>query len=211
MKKIIFFFFLVISIKNVNAQDYYMNAVNGTTITTCRGNVMPSWQLGCSAFGYAAYCNNENRTVTFYSGNPLVPLNLSFIPLGIAGFPTNDVFYTESGFDKLTIINGPSIGSPTIVTLSGVYTAPMSFSTTGAYMTINFKSDGSVNDWGWFALLGCRPNGCGGNLPASDICANSPAICDLNGYCGSTNGWYTPDNMTTLGSNYSGPFWLYRK
>jgi gliding motility-associated-like protein len=206
MKKIILFFLVITSITTLKAQDYYLNAVNGTTVTTCRGNFMPSWPLGCAAFGYAAYCNNENRTVTFYSGNPLIPLNISFISLGIAGFPTSNVFYTEPGFDVLTIINGPSIGSPTLATLSGAYAAPMSFSTTGAYMTINFRSDGSVNDWGWFALIGCKPQGCSGNLPAADICSNSPAICDLNGYCGSTNGWYTPDNYSTLGADYGGPF-----
>jgi len=206
MKKIVYFLFIILATKSFKAQDYYMNAVNGTTVTTCRGNFMPSWPLGCSAFGYSGYCNNENRTVTFYSGNPLIPLNISFLPLAIAGFPTNDCFYTEAGFDRLTIINGPSIGSPTLAVLSGVIASPISYSTTGAYMTINFISDGIINDWGWFALLGCRPQGCNGNLPASDICANSPAICDLNGYCGSTNGWYTPDNFTTLGSNYSGPF-----
>ena len=203
MKKIILFFLLVSCIKSIDAQRYYMDVVNGTTVTTCRGTFLPSWN--CYPYGYAGYCNNENYTVTFYSGNPLIPLNLSFISLSNVGIPTNSVFITQGGVDILTIIDGPSIGSPTLAALSGTFSAPFSYSTTGAYMTVNFKSNGTSNDWGWNALIGCKPQGCGGNLPASDLCTNSPAICDLNGYCGSTNGWYTPDNYLTLGSDYNPP------
>jgi hypothetical protein len=181
-----------------------MNTSNSQTITTCKGNVFPAWGV-CSAFGYASYCNNENYTVTFYSGNPLIPLKLSFLRLNLAGFPTTDVIYTEAGFDFLTIINGPSIGSPTLATISGVVTNPVSYQSTGAYLTINFKSDGSNTDWGWFGIIGCQPQNCNGNLPASDVCASAVPICDLNGYCGSTNGWYTPDNEN-IGVAYGGPF-----
>lgn len=205
MKK---FTFLIIAIVVLSAsrgfsQNYYMNSVNGQTITTCRGNVMPSWS--CSAFGYAAYCNNENYTVTFYSGSPTIPLRISFLSLGIAGFPTNNTFYTEAGYDFLTIINGPSVGSPTLATLSGVIANTFSYTSTGGYLTLNFKSDVTVNDWGWFAIIGCQPQGCSGNLPAGDFCSSATAICDINGYCGSTNGWYTPDNVN-LGVNLGGPF-----
>lgn len=185
------------------SQNYYMNSVNGQTITTCRGNVMPSWL--CGYLGYAAYCNSENYTVTFYSGSPTIPMRISFLSLGVAGFPTNNTFYTEAGFDFLTIIDGPSVGSPTLASLSGAIANTFSYTSTGGYLTLNFKSDASVNDWGWFAIIGCKPQGCSGNLPAGDFCSSATAICDLNGYCGSTNGWYTPDNAN-LGVNLGGPF-----
>ena len=204
MKKIIIIIVLFVCSLSFKAQDYYMNTSNSQTITTCKGNVFPAWGV-CSAFGYASYCNNENYTVTFYSGNPLIPLKLSFLRLNLAGFPTTDVIYTEAGYDFLTIINGPSIGSPTLATISGVVTNPLSYQSTGAYLTINFKSDGSSTDWGWFGIIGCQPQNCNGNLPASDVCASAVPICDLNGYCGSTNGWYTPDNEN-IGVAYGGTF-----
>lgn len=204
MKKLIFILFVLISCRSVS-QNYYMNAETGKTITTCKGNVLPTWSAACPAFGYVGYCNNENYTVTFYSGNPLIPMRISFLSLGIAGFPTTNCFYTEAGFDFLTIIDGPSVGSPTLAALSGVIANPFNYTSTGPYLTINFRSDGTVNDWGWFATIGCQPQGCGGNLPASDVCSSATALCDLNGYCGSTNGWFTPDNAN-LGVNLGGPF-----
>ncbi len=203
MKKIYVLLILFVCSMGLKAQDYYMDTYNTQTITTCKGNVLPSWN--CAAFGYSGYCNNENYTVTFYSGNPLIPLKLSFLKLDLAGFPTSDVFYTEAGFDFLTVINGPSVGSPTLATLSGNIVAPFSLQSTGAYLTINWKSDVTVNDWGWFAILGCQPQNCNGNLPASDVCASAVPICDLNGYCGATNGWYTPDNAN-LAVNLGGAF-----
>ena len=190
MKKIITILIFCLCSLSVKTQNYYMDVNNSQTITTCKGNIYPTFL--CSAFGYAAYCNNENYTVTFYSGTPAIPMKISFLPLSLLGFPSSDAFFTEAGFDKLTIINGPSIGSPTLAILSGNIVAPFNFQTTSAYLTINFKSDGSNVDWGWNAIIGCQPQNCNGNLPASDVCASAVPICDLNGYCGATNGWYTP-------------------
>lgn len=92
---LVLFLFLATSLQ---AQDYYMDVVNGQTITTCKGNVLPSW-LCLGPGGYAGYCNNENYTVTFYSGNPTVPLRISFLPLNRAGFPTTNTFWSENGYD----------------------------------------------------------------------------------------------------------------
>lgn len=41
------------------------------------------------------------------------------------------------------------------------------------------------------------------SIPAADICANAPDICDLNGYCGSTSGTYTSDIPTGITCSYS--------
>ncbi|MCX8080216.1 MAG: gliding motility-associated C-terminal domain-containing protein [Bacteroidia bacterium] len=202
MKRIIFLFSLIYF---VQAQDYYMNVVNGQTITTCKGNVLPSWL--CVGPGlYAGYCNNENYTVTFYSGNPSIPLRISFLPLNRAGFPTANTFWTENGFDYLRIYDGPNIASPLLASLTGSYsTYPLFFTSTGGYLTLRFTSDATINDWGWIAILGCQPQNCNGNIPASDNCSSSPGICDLNGYCGNTSGWYTADNIN-LGVDMGGPF-----
>jgi len=203
MKNIYLAIILLVCSVSLKAQDYYMDTYNTQTVTACKGNVFPS--LNCAAYGYAAYCNNENYTVTFYSGNPAIPMKISFLSLGLLGFPTTDCIYTEAGYDFLTIINGPSIGSPTLAAISGTVVNPVSYQSTGPYLTINFKSDNVVNDWGWYGIIGCQPQNCNGNLPASDVCASAVPICDLNGYCGATNGWYTPDN-TNLAVAGGGPF-----
>ncbi len=205
MKKIYLLLILIICSRGLNAQNYYMDAYNNQTVTACRGNVFPTFL--CSAFGYPAYCNNENYKITFYSGNPAIPMKISFLPLSLLGIGTSstDAFYTEAGYDFLTLINGPSIGSPTLATLSGYIANPFNYQTTSPYLTVVFKSDGSNNDWGWNAIIGCQPQNCNGNLPASDVCSSAVPICDLNGYCGATNGWYTPDN-TNLAVVGGGPF-----
>lgn len=203
MKKIYLAIILFVCCVSLKAQDYYMDLYTTQTVTACKGNVFPS--LNCAAYGYAAYCNNENYTVTFYSGNPLIPMKISFLSLGLLGFPTTDCIYTEAGYDFLTIIDGPSIASATLAAISGTVVNPVSYQSTGPYLTVNFKSDGIVNDWGWNAIIGCQPQNCNGNLPASDVCASAVPICDLNGYCGATNGWYTPDN-TNLAVAGGGPF-----
>lgn len=41
------------------------------------------------------------------------------------------------------------------------------------------------------------------SIPAADICANAPDICDLTGYCGSTSGTYTSDIPTGITCTYS--------
>ncbi|OFY87114.1 MAG: hypothetical protein A3F72_16540 [Bacteroidetes bacterium RIFCSPLOWO2_12_FULL_35_15] len=41
------------------------------------------------------------------------------------------------------------------------------------------------------------------SIPAADICANAPDICDLNAYCGSTAGTYTSDYPTGMTCGYS--------
>ncbi|MES2397230.1 MAG: hypothetical protein V4549_14570, partial [Bacteroidota bacterium] len=41
------------------------------------------------------------------------------------------------------------------------------------------------------------------SIPAADICANAPDICDLTSYCGSTSGTYTSDIPTGITCTYS--------
>ena len=42
------------------------------------------------------------------------------------------------------------------------------------------------------------PN-CGNNSVAGDECAAAPPICNLNGYCGNTSGFYTSSASTWPG------------
>lgn len=206
MRRFLLLYLLLTVVITLKSQDYYMDAVNGTTITTCQGNVFPSW-LCSDGLGRPTYCNNEDYTVTFYSGSPGTPIRISFLSLGlIPVFSVSSLYMDiESGFDFLRVYNGPSTASPLLASLTGTSSTPFNFTGTGGYLTLRFTSDGGVRGFGWWGILGCQPANCNGNLPASDLCVSSPAICDLNGYCGSTSGWYTPDNMN-LGVSQGGPF-----
>lgn len=206
MRRYLLLYLMFVSVITAKSQDYYMDVVAGTTVTACQGNVFPSW-LCTDGFGRPTYCNNEDYTVTFYSGSPGTPIRISFLSLGlIPTFSVSSLYMDiENGFDFLRVYNGPSTASPLLASLTGTSSTPFNFTGTGGYLTLRFTSDAGVRGFGWWGILGCQPANCNGNLPASDQCTSSPAICDLNGYCGSTSGWYTPDNMN-LGVSQGGPF-----
>jgi subtilisin-like proprotein convertase family protein len=181
------------------AQVYQLNnALNGQTITTCKANFRDSgggdyYTCGTSANNYG---NNEDRSVTFCSGEPGRPLRISFIWWSI-----------QNNADYLYIYDGPSTASPLIGTVTGGLTENWQqanfFTSSAECLTIRFVSDGSGVSCGWEAIVGCEPRPCGGNLPAADVCSAAPVICGLDGYCGNTGGWYTPVNVN-IGSSSAG-------
>jgi hypothetical protein len=198
--------FFCLFISKINAQTSYFldNTLNGQSINTCAGIFISSWDGVYS--GYPGYANNENYTVTFCSGEPGKSFGISFLPLYLLGYPTDATLFVETNYDFLTIYDGPNTSSPVLANLTGILYNLFSYSSTGECLTIRFRSDNTINGIGWFALLGCEPDSCNNNPPASDICSTAPQICNLDGYCGNTSGWYTPDNMTTLGGDYGGNF-----
>jgi hypothetical protein len=195
MKRVLFVFLFIFSCKLLFSQNYFMNTSNGKTITTCKATISTSDNC-LDASNIATYCENESYTVTFYSGSPTTQIRISF---------TRSSFFVEEDFDSLMIYNGPNRSSPVLANLSGVITNPFSFVSTGGYLTLYFNSDGVFNDWGFDALIGCEVQSCNNNVPAGDDCLNAPQICDLNGYCGTTSGWYTPDKIN-LGNDFGGAF-----
>jgi large repetitive protein len=180
------------------AQTYLMSSANnGQTINTCKGLFLDSG--GGSSGACGEYATNENRTMTFCSPTPGKPIRISFLWWEI-----------ETNWDYLYVHNGPSTASPLVGTITGSgqnYATPMFFTSSGQCLTFRFTSDGIVNWCGWEAIIGCAPDSCNGNPPAADNCADAPVICDLDGYCGNTTGWYTPDNAnigTTGNSQFCG-------
>ena len=156
------------------------------TITTCKGTFTARGAIyDCN--GGNGYTNNTNNTVTFCSGTPGVPIRVSFITWDL-----------ETNFDFIRVYDGTSTGAPLIGTITGssdIFTSgALFFTSTGTCLTFQFTSDGSIVGCGWDAIIGCQPQNCGSNLPASDACGAAPQICDLNGYCGNTSGWFTRDN-----------------
>ncbi len=186
MKKgLLFLIFFSLSIVSFG-QDYPIDTYNNQTVQTCRGVFYDS--ENCSG----NYCNNENYKVTFCNPSGQA-IRVSFL-----------YSFTESGRDFLRIYDGSSVASPLLATLTGNYSNPFNYTSSGSCLTFVFTSDTSGTDSGWYALIGCQPTNCNGNLPASDACSTATPICDLNGYCGNTNGWYTPDSETTLSGIFCG-------
>ncbi|MBU3659987.1 MAG: T9SS type B sorting domain-containing protein [Flavobacteriales bacterium] len=192
--KLLPFFIYILCFINGNAQMYVMNnAGNNTTVNTCNAVIKDVGGNG------ADYNSNMNVTRTFCSNNGgPIRINVSFLNI-------------EGGYDYLTIYNGPNTGSPVLASLSGfqLNNPNLFYTSTGTCITIKFTSDNSYNYdngnyYGGFTILaGCPPQNCNGNLPASDFCDSPVQICDVDGYCGSTNGWYTIDrqNIDTYAGN----------
>jgi gliding motility-associated-like protein len=172
-------FFITVS----HAQIYKLNSsLNGDTYTTCKGMFTSS--------GYIEGMNNSytgpvDYRVTFCSGGGPLRINFNYAE-----------FYPG---DLLEIFDGSSIFSTKVRTLTGTSNDHVFVTSTGTCLTFRFRSYGMSSGYiGWQAFLGCTPAGCSGNSPASDVCTSAPVICNLDGYCGSTSGWYTADNVSTL-------------
>jgi hypothetical protein len=208
MKKCILLIFAIYSSYISYSQIYNLNTLtNLQTTTACKG----TFTIGTNSFACyfdpidpgTNYGNNQNKTVTFCSGNG-TPLRVSF-----------RYWDLENNFDFLRIYNGTNASAPLLGTITGsndIYNSGALFFTSSNpsnCLTFVFTSDGSVTGCGWEAFIGCAPASCNNNTPANDVCSSAPQICDLNGYCGNTSGWYTPDNQTDatgIGSNGSGIF-----
>ncbi|MEO6902386.1 MAG: PKD-like domain-containing protein [Bacteroidia bacterium] len=181
MKHLLLLLFLV-GLVNINAaQIYKISSYNGQTIPSCKGQIVSSKYVTQANNGYN---NNEDYTVTFCSGSGTqLRLNFSYID-------------TEAGVDKLYIYDGPNTASTLIATISG-NVRKVFYTSTGTCLTIRFKSNGSNNTGlGFLGFFGCPPVACGTSPLASDDCSTAPPICDLNGYCGTTSGWYTADHIS---------------
>lgn len=193
MKKILLYLAIFLVTKNSFSQSYYLTSgANGTTQTTCKGQFFSS-AGGPADYGTLnGYSNGENYTETFCSSTGgQIRANFYWVDL-------------ETGFDFLYIYDGPSTASPLIGTLTGSSFYPGVFTSTGTCLTFRFVSDGSTRWGGWDALFGCTPQNCGTNAIASDNCGSAPVICNLNGYCGSTSGWFTRDHGNIEGIAWGG-------
>lgn len=118
------------------AQTYNMP---GGTVNTCSGTFYDTGGLGGS------YTNNQNITTTICSNSP-----------GNSPVLTFTAFNIESGWDFLTVYDGPNTSSPVIGTWTGT-TSPGVVSGSGTCITIVFTSDGSVTASGWAATISCGP------------------------------------------------------
>lgn len=116
------------------AQTYIMS---NTPINTCSGTYMDPGGAG-------NYADNSNFTQTICS------------TLGNCVSLTFTSFSIESGFDFLTVYDGPGTSSPQIPgsPFTGAVN-PGTLTCTSGCMTIVFTSDFSITDMGWTAIILC--------------------------------------------------------
>jgi hypothetical protein len=115
---------------------------SNATVTTCSGTYYDS---GSSTANYTA---NENSTMTFIPATPNNAMQVTF-----------NSFQIENNFDFLEIYDGldataPLIGTFTGANSPGIVTAGV-LDPLNTSLTFVFTSDGSVNQAGWDATLGC--------------------------------------------------------
>lgn len=105
---------------------------------------------------FGEYSNNENYTKTIYPNSDNETIRVFF-----------NSFETESGFDYLTIYDGPDTTSPLIGSYNGTVSPGeiVSSHESGA-LTFNFSSDSSVTRSGWDATVSCETINC---LPVADF------------------------------------------
>lgn len=187
-------FLLYITDSFAQSNKYRMDQVNGQTITTCRGIIATKESNTCTYVNPSGntintYCDNDDYTVTFYSGSPTEQLYLNINQVN---------FSTEAGQDIMYIYNGPNTSSPLLVALSG-NPGTQRIVSTGGYLTLRFKANGSNHAFfGAKILLGCEPQSCNNNPIPADECVSAPSICTYNEYCGISSGYYSEDHKAQL-------------
>jgi len=93
------------------------------------------------------YPNNASYTVTYCPDNPGDLVTLDFT-----------MFSTESGYDFLTIYNGPNTSSPSFGTYSGTGNlGQFTSSHPSGCLTLQFTSDWAYTLPGWAATVTCSP------------------------------------------------------
>jgi hypothetical protein len=193
MRIIYLFLLILLCSKNLTAQTFVIDTMNGKTYTTCSGTFTD---------GTGNYANNENFTTTFCSSSGL-PLKFDFSSAG--------TFSMSAGIgDSLFFYNGTTAtGTPiAILTSADDYSfSELQLNTLSTCVTIKWKSDAATVAAGWSAVISCgNVPSCSGNLnpPPSDIFGQAPLICNLNGYCGTTSSYYGEDAPYNFGGTGGG-------
>lgn len=109
------------------------------TVTTCAAAFTDSGTR------YSNYSNNLTQTITFRPATASNNIKVDFTDFGL-----------ETGYDYLSVHDGPTTSSPLLGRFDGA-TLPPSFtsSATGGELTFRFTSDSEVTDKGWVATISC--------------------------------------------------------
>jgi hypothetical protein len=143
------------------AQNYNIDAVDGTTINDCTITLFDS---GGSGGDYSA---SENYTVTICSGTTDL-IEVSFVSMNI-----------ETTYDDITIYEGVGTGGTVLGSFDGS-TLPGNITSTTTCITIAFNSDGSVQYDGFELTTSCVSPPCNpANVNVTQTCAGDNSSYDL--------------------------------
>ncbi|MBI4929443.1 MAG: T9SS type A sorting domain-containing protein [Bacteroidetes bacterium] len=120
------------------------------------------------------YYDNEKYTYT------IAPTGATSVSLVFSSFST------EVNYDSLWIYDGTSTASPLIGSYTGT-NSPGTINSTGAALTLRWKSDGSTVNSGWKATWNCASS------PPSNLSVtqnNCPSIGVVLNWNNSGNGWF---------------------
>ena len=143
-----------------NAQVYNMG--NLGSISTCSGYFYDDGGSGNN------YSSGQTTVATFCSASPGQSIYFQFTQ-----------FKTENFYDSLIVYNGSSTSDPIIGAYTGS-TVPGNIISSNASncLTFEFRSDGSIQDIGWVATIGC------GTPPPAPLtpCDGAAAFCTGTNY-----------------------------
>ncbi|HEY4799687.1 MAG TPA: CUB domain-containing protein, partial [Bacteroidia bacterium] len=132
------------------------------------------------------YYDNENYTYT------IAPAGATTLSLNFSSFTT------ESTNDYLKIYDGSSTASTLLGTYSGT-TSPGTINASGSALTLQWHSNASTNNTGWYAVWNCNSS------PAASLSVqqnNCPNIGVVLNWQNSGNGWYADVTDNATFSNY---------
>ena len=152
------------------------------SFNACSGQIFDSGGNGGN------YANSENFTET-YCSNAGNCIRITFTS-----------FNTESGYDILSIYNGPTTASPLIGSYSGSSLPPVITSSSGC-ITVKWISDGSTVSSGWAATLSCLV--CPVPTCTDGIQNGTETGIDCGGTCSPCPSIYTPVACSTTTYNVS--------
>ncbi|MDQ3049914.1 MAG: PKD domain-containing protein [Bacteroidota bacterium] len=179
---------------SATAQNYN---ISNSSISTCTGNFYDS------GGGGGSYGNNESYIMTFCSSVAGECIRLNF-----------SAFDLESGFDFVTVYNGPNTASPVLGTFTGTGIPPVLTATTGC-LTIEFTSDFIITGDGWAAIISCVacpgsacPSCNGGAPPANDPCSGAQNLgaLPMPAACPNGIGTWANFNTTNLCATAESPY-----
>ena len=166
------------------------------------GGCLPNMGNGCNDVA----CSGSFFDPGGSAGNYLNSQNVTHTICGTAGSCVSvnfSAFDLESGWDFLTIYDGPTTASPVIGTYTGTISPGTITSTTGC-LTFQFTSDASVTRTGWAASISCSPCGGGGGgcLPNMGNCTDNACSGNFFDSGGSIGNYGNSENLShTICSN----------
>lgn len=171
-----------------------MDELNGLTVyasPTCYRDLFDSGGPYVDATNQGFYANNENYTVTYCGEKPNDHIYFYTNVIDPAIFPTNTIYEqlllatTTTGNDYLTFYDGVNTSAPQIGAYSGNtpnYPQPGTIISSGRCLTINFKSDPTLNTYGfWASILSISDNVLNDSYNSYTVTCGNTAIYTDNG------------------------------